>query len=213
MSLPYTCSPHHDPTLQVLDAQDEAAEATSVSEDWSILNRSLISSNSNRSVSNKMGQAAMYLSVEGQRQPRVSKKWAQHPLPLQLCGELAIFFLLCSRRCQPSSNHYNAPISVLYQYCTSWPSWPIIFFLKWTIDAWNKFYTWSHPKIFIFASVISVSFAQNRPKSDISGALGPIHYITLKAFTMALEDGTKCKTCFGGPRMILHDHWKNFFPK
>ena len=39
-----------------------------------------------------MGQAAMYLSVEGQRQPRVSKKWAQHPLPLQLCGELAIFF-------------------------------------------------------------------------------------------------------------------------
>ena len=39
-----------------------------------------------------MGQAAMYLSVEGQRQPRVSKKWAQHPLPLQLCGELAIFY-------------------------------------------------------------------------------------------------------------------------
>ena len=36
---------------------------------------------------------------------------------------------------------------------------PIIIFLgKWTIDAWNKFYTWSHPKIFIFASVISVSF-------------------------------------------------------
>ena len=42
-------------------------------------------------------------------------------------------------------------------------------------------------------------------KSDISGALGPIHYITLKAFAMALEDGTKCKTCFGGPRMI-HGH-------
>ena len=41
----------------------------------------------------------------------------------------------------------------------------------------NKFYTWSHPKIFIFASVISVSFAQNRPKSDINGTLGPIHYI------------------------------------
>ena len=31
-------------------------------------------------------------------------------------------------------------------------------------------------KIFIFASVISVSFAQNRPKSDISGALRPIHF-------------------------------------
>ena len=74
------------------------------------------------------------------------------------------------------------------------------------MDARNKFYTWSHPKIFIFASVISVSFAQNRPKSDISGALGPIHYITLKAFAMALGDGTKCKTCFGGPRMILHAH-------
>ena len=62
------------------------------------------------------------------------------------------------------------------------------------------------PKIFIFASVISVSFAQNRPKSDISGALGPIHYITLKAFAMALGDRTKCKACFGGPRMILHAH-------
>ena len=84
---------------------------------------------------------------------------------------------------------------------------------KWTIDALNKCYTWSHLKIFIFASVISVSFAQNRPKSDISGALGPIHYITLKAFAMALGDGTKCKTCFGGPRMILHAHWKNTFPK
>ena len=50
------------------------------------------------------------------------------------------------------------------------------------------------------------TFAQNRPKSDISGALGPIHYITLKAFAMALGDRTKCKTCFGGPRMILHAH-------
>ena len=50
------------------------------------------------------------------------------------------------------------------------------------------------------------TFAHNRPKSDISGALGPIHYITLKAFAMALGDGTKCKTCFGGPRMILHAH-------
>ena len=60
------------------------------------------------------------------------------------------------------------------------------------------------PKIFIFASVISVSFAQNRPKSDISGV--PIHYITLIAFATALGDGTKCKTCFGGPRMILHAH-------
>ena len=36
MSLPYTCSPHHDPTLQVLDAQDEAAEARGVSEDWRV---------------------------------------------------------------------------------------------------------------------------------------------------------------------------------
>ncbi len=85
----------------------------------------------------------------------------------------------------------------------SFSNWPIIFGGKWTIDAWNKFYTWSHPKIFIFASVISVSFAQNKPKSDISGALEPIHYITLKAFAMALRDGTKCKTCFGCPRMIL----------
>ena len=51
------------------------------------------------------------------------------------------------------------------------------------------------------------TFAQNRSKSDISRALGPIHYITLKAISMAsLGDGTKCKTCFGGPRMILHAH-------
>ena len=41
-------------------------------------------------------------------------------------------------------------------------NWPIFFFLrKWTIDALNKFYTWSHLKIFIFAYVISV--ALNRP--------------------------------------------------
>ena len=42
------------------------------------------------------------------------------------------------------------------------------------------------------------TLAQNRPKPDISGALGPIHYITLKAFAMALGDGTNCKTCFEG---------------
>ena len=33
-------------------------------------------------------------------------------------------------------------------------------------------------------------FAHNRPKSDIGRALGPIHYITLKAFAMALGDRT-----------------------
>ena len=27
----------------------------------------------------------------------------------------------------------------------------------------------------------------------------------LKAFAMALGDGTKCKTCFGCPRMVLCD--------
>ena len=58
-------------------------------------------------------------------------------------------------------------------------------------------------KISIFASVVSVSFAQNRPKSDISGVLGPIFDITFKAFAMALGDRTKCKTCFGCPRMVL----------
>ena len=48
------------------------------------------------------------------------------------------------------------------------------------------------------------TFAQNRPKSDISGALRPIHYITLEAFAMALGDRTKCKTCFECPRMVLY---------
>ena len=50
------------------------------------------------------------------------------------------------------------------------------------------------------------TIAHNRSKSDISGALGPKHYITLKAFAMASGDGTKCKTCFRGPRMIQHAH-------
>ena len=45
------------------------------------------------------------------------------------------------------------------------------------------------------------------PKSDISGALRPIHYITLKTFAMALGDGTKCKTCFGG---VYVTKWKRF---
>ena len=31
-------------------------------------------------------------------------------------------------------------------------------------------------------------------------ALGPIHYITVKASTMASGDGAKCKTCFAGPK-------------
>ena len=53
---------------------------------------------------------------------------------------------------------------------------------------------------------MSVYICPNRPKSDISEALRPLHYITLKAFAMASGDGTKCKTCLGGPRMILHVH-------
>ena len=69
----------------------------------------------------------------------------------------------------------------------------------------KKIYTWSHQKISLFAFVISVYIC---PKSDISGALGPIHYITLKAFAMALGGRTKCKTCFGCPRMVLCVPWK-----
>ena len=57
------------------------------------------------------------------------------------------------------------------------------------------------------------TFAQNRPKSDISGALRPIHYITLKAFAMALGDRTKCKTCFECPRMVLCGPWKTILSK
>ena len=40
-------------------------------------------------------------------------------------------------------------------------NWPIIFFWKWTIDVWKKIYTWSHLKIFLFASVISVYICPN----------------------------------------------------
>ena len=43
------------------------------------------------------------------------------------------------------------------------------------------------------------TFSQNRPKSDISGALGPIlHYITLKAFAMA-KGQTFYVNFFGNP--------------
>ena len=41
--------------------------------------------------------------------------------------------------------------------------------------------------------IYQFTFAPNRQKSDISEALGPLHYITLEAFVMASEDGTKCK--------------------
>ena len=43
----------------------------------------------------------------------------------------------------------------------------------------KKNYSWSHFKILIFGSVISVHFC---PKYDIGGTPGPIHYITLKVF-------------------------------
>ena len=67
-----------------------------------------------------------------------------------------------------------------------------------------------NPKIFIFASVISVSFAQIRPKSDISISAG---HITLKAFAMALGYGTKCKTCFEVLEWFYMLTEKNTFPK
>ena len=44
---------------------------------------------------------------------------------------------------------------------------PNFLFWEWAIDARNKFYTWSHQKIFRFDSVILVHFC---PKSDIDGA-------------------------------------------
>ena len=52
-------------------------------------------------------------------------------------------------------------------------------------------------KYFYLLLLYQFTFAQNRPKSDISGALGTIHYITLNAFAMALRDEIKCKKCFG----------------
>ena len=35
------------------------------------------------------------------------------------------------------------------------------------------------------------TFAHYRPKSDISGALGPVHYITLKAFAWGMGPSVK----------------------
>ena len=56
-----------------------------------------------------------------------------------------------------------------------------------------------------FLRLYQFTFAQNNPKSDNSGALGPIHYITLhlkllQCHCNALGDG------IGGPKMILHAH-------
>ena len=41
------------------------------------------------------------------------------------------------------------------------------------------------------------TFAQNRPKSDISGALGPIHYITLKILLLHWGMGPSVKHVLG----------------
>ena len=40
-----------------------------------------------------------------------------------------------------------------------------------------------------------------------------LHYIILKYFTINLMDGTKCKTCFGCPRIVLCGPWKTLFSK
>ena len=45
-------------------------------------------------------------------------------------------------------------------------NWPIILWGKLTIDAWNKFYIGPIQKS-LYLLLFSVSFAQNRPKSDI----------------------------------------------
>ena len=48
------------------------------------------------------------------------------------------------------------------------------FFGKWTIDAWNKF--WSHPKIFLFASVIGLHLPKIDPNLTSFGT-NTLHYI------------------------------------
>ena len=48
-----------------------------------------------------------------------------------------------------------------------------------------------------FCLLHQFTFAQNRPKSVISGVLGLINYITLKVFAMTVGDGAKCKLVFG----------------
>ena len=59
----------------------------------------------------------------------------------------------------------------------------------------------------LFSFFLDVHLPKIGQKSDISGALKPIHHITLKAFAMALGDRTKCKTCFGCP----HTWYLSFF--
>ena len=58
--------------------------------------------------------------------------------------------------------------------------WPIIFF--WKMNHWcvkQILHLVPSKNLLLF---YQFTFAQNRPKSDISGALRPIHYITLKGF-------------------------------
>ena len=66
------------------------------------------------------------------------------------------------------------------------------------------------PVLHLVPSKNQFTFAQNRPKSDISGALGPIHNITLKAFAMA--KAFNVMLCIGPSAPLISDFglfWAN----
>ena len=66
-------------------------------------------------------------------------------------------------------------------------------------------FCWSADILFYYISLRLPEIGQNRISAGHWDQY-ILHYITLKAFAMASGDGTKCKTYFGGPRMILHAH-------
>ena len=51
------------------------------------------------------------------------------------------------------------------------------------------------------------TFGPNRQKSDISEALGPLHYITLKAFAMASGMGPSAKHVLGVKESSIFSKW------
>ena len=90
---------------------------------------------------------------------------------------------------------------------------PIFFFENCIFTGWNEFYA---EKKFQFFLPVKRPY----PGGVRGGILSPRIWAvraTFKAVLMAVDMSgtlqTKCKTCFGGPRMILQAYWINTFPK
>ena len=83
------------------------------------------------------------------------------------------------------------------------------------IQLWQPLIRIPINNIFLSPATSSNAEASRWPQSDVRGFWNfPLHCfifesITLKAFTMTIVDGTKCKTCFGCPRMVLYAFFRD----